>query len=96
MQRWSALGCRILMGNFHSDFWIFFSVFLTFCQRTTKKGGLGKHCRRAGLKDVGIRAKGDVCSTRVWMESEGQVRMKGGLEAVMGLCALWGIGQTFL
>lgn len=27
--------------------------------------------------------------------SEGLVRMKGGLEAVMGLCALWGAGQTF-
>lgn len=64
-------------------FGFFFPVFLTFCQRATVEGGFGRYSRRAGLKDTGIRAKGDVCSTRVWM--------KGGLEPVMGSCALDGV-----
>lgn len=80
-----------MVGNFHSDFWIFFSVFLTFCQRATVEGGFGRYSKRAGLKDIGIRVKGDVCSTRVWTGSEGLVRTKGGLEPVMGSCALDGV-----
>lgn len=92
MQRWLALGCGVVVGN--SDFWIFFSpVFLTFCLRTTVEGGLGKHYRRARLKDVGIRGKGDVCSTRVWTrirrpgEDEGRAGGSDGLVCLMGCWA---------
>lgn len=47
-----------------------------------------------GPKDAGIRVEGHVCSTRVWTGSEGPVRTKGGLEPVVGSCALRGVGQT--